>query len=165
MHQGHPWSIDAHLVNEMLTDLHDRGGLAEQYHDHVRRPTFDRLSSEGLTAADANRVFNEITYVDEQWGDEPFWVIVGEDLSGQLAAWRKILIVDPTTGRATYRSTTKSPTYRPRAVLRDGLDWVLDNSMQDTTVQQASELWAHLRELCTQQDLPTWNGESGPLVT
>ncbi len=51
--------------------------------------------------------------------------------------WRKIMIVNRQTRMATFRSTTTDTTYMPRAVLRDGSDWHLDNSMQDTNVQQA----------------------------
>lgn len=154
MQAGKPWSIGSHLADEMLEELEHRGGLHEQYHDHLRRPAFHEVTAAALAPHDARRVFEEITSPEEDWGPEPFWVVLGEDRRDR--PWRKTLLVDPSTGRATFRSTTRSSTYRPRAILRPGLDWVLDNSMQDCTVQQATRLWQQLRTLHATVAVPRW---------
>ena len=59
--------------------------------------------------------------------------------------WRKILIADPISGRATFRSTTMYTPYMPRAELRPESRWYLDNSMQDTSVEQARILFSPSR--------------------
>jgi hypothetical protein len=103
-------------------------------------------------------LLEEITDEGEAWGPRPFFVVLGEDtkLDPHKKNWRKILIVDPTTGRATFRSTTQSPTYKPRAEMRTDSEWVLDNSMMDANVNQARVFLAELESLLRDDTVPTW---------
>ena len=80
---------------------------------------------------------------NEMWGNDPFFVV----LNDPHMQWRKILLVNRQTGTATFRSTTTDDTYMPRKTLRPGSPWYLDNSMQDTNVQQAKVMLKELQRI------------------
>lgn len=148
---GDVWSIDARTSLKMLTNLESLGGLQEKYFDLHRQPDFSVVTSDDVNTADRTALLHEITMPDESWGDEPFFVV----LNDPNRDWRKILLVDRESGRSTFRSTTTDATYMPRKALRPDTPWHLDNSMQDTNVQQARVLLAELRRIVPQ--LPSAN--------
>jgi hypothetical protein len=156
IHRALGWSIGAHFASEMFDEFEHCGGFDPRYHDGLR--TSESRTSDGVGAGAAESIFEEVTYPGEDWGERPYWVILGDEPPVYGDSWRKILIVDPSTGRATFRSKTTSPTYRPRAILRPGREWVLDNSMHDTTVQQAIGFRNKLRDLFGTLEIPRWTG-------
>lgn len=140
MYQGEPWSIDAHLALEIMSQFEKIGGLSPDLDDKVRRPRFDAYVSTDLDTAARSRLLREITMPQEDWGADPFFAVLEESTD-----WRKVMIGDRRSGRVTFRSTTTRRDYKPRRELRPGQRWFLDNSMQDTNVQQARELYHQLR--------------------
>jgi hypothetical protein len=114
-----------------MQELSEKGGLQPQYDDHRRSNLAVEVSSV-IPPARRAQLLNEITGPDEDWGANPFFVIA-EDPNPE---WRKVMIVNPDTGTATFRSLTKSTSYRPRTELRPGSEWALDNSMMDAGAQQ-----------------------------
>ena len=85
-----------------------------------------------MTASEKTEHLGGVTSPDEDWGTNPFFVIVS-DPSDQ---WKKVLIINTETDAATFRSITESPDYKPKKVLRPNVTWWLDNSMMDANVQQ-----------------------------
>lgn len=140
---GRSWVIAAETALSMLEQLEAIGGLEDRFLDRERRPDFAPSVSSDLVKPDRSKLFSRLTMPMEDWGQDPFWVVLGDPNEH----WRKIMIVNRQTGMATFRSTTTDKTYMPRIVLRDGSDWYLDNSMQDTNVQQAREFLKHLRRI------------------
>jgi len=137
------WTLDATLALDMLQDLEKNGGLNDKYFDLKRRPNFSTIVSNELPDDKRLSLYNEITLADEQWGATPFFIVLEQREDG----WRKILIVNRETGEATFRSTTRREEYMPRKTIRDDSEWYLDNSMQDTNVQQAKVFIEHLRTI------------------
>ena len=118
------------------------GGLQPQYDDH-RRSDLAIVVSSVIAPARRAQLLNEITGPDEDWGANPFFVIA-EDPNPE---WRKVMIVNPDTGTATFRSLTKSTSYRPRTELRPDSEWSLDNSMMDAGAQQVRAFLEALSQL------------------
>lgn len=141
---GRPWLIDPAVALKLLTQLESAGGLDAVY----APPSASRqevLLSDALDPTVRCRLLNEITGPGETWSDDCCFVITQDpEHSSGGGLWRRIMLVDPRGGKATFRSTTLHPTYMPRAELRPGLPWVLDNSMQDAYV---GETQAFLQEL------------------
>ncbi|MBK6350120.1 MAG: hypothetical protein V9E93_19520 [Steroidobacteraceae bacterium] len=143
---GHVWSINAAAALDMLTKLESLGGLDEKYFDLQRRPAFTVATSDDMNTSERSTLLREITMPDESWGEHPYFVVLNDPNED----WRKILLVDRETGSATFRSTTTDGTYMPRKTLRPDLAWYLDNSMQDTNVQQARVMLNELRRIVPQ---------------
>lgn len=131
----------------MMEEMEDRGGMGDAY---LLDPRGDRLSVIYRSSdpdVDSLRILEETTMPSESW-DESDWLVWEDrpDPSDPPVRWRKCLLVDPSTGVATLRSTTTSQWYKPRKELRSGSTWVLDNSMPDLSVEQARVMLGFLRE-------------------
>jgi hypothetical protein len=138
---GKAWSLEARTALDMLSKLEQMSGLEQQYVDLERNPEFEVTVSDDVNTTQRSTLLNEITMLDESWGEDPLFVVLSDPREG----WRKILLVNRETGIATFRSTTTDQSYMPRKTLRPGATWYLDNSMQDTNVQQARVLLSELR--------------------
>lgn len=121
----------------------DHQGQDDKYVDLERNPEFEVTLSNDLNTTRRPALLQEITMPGESWGDDPFFVV----LNDPHGSWRKILLVNRETGIATFRSTTTDASYMPRKTMRPGSAWFLDNSMQDTNVQQAQVLLTQLRRI------------------
>lgn len=138
---GDIWSIDARLALDLLSGLDAKGGLDPQYDDLARRPDFVVKALDGLGEPEQRALLDQSTLEGEDWGNDPILVALGDPNDD----WRKIMIINRETAAATFRSTTRNATYMPRKTLRAGSEWYLDNSMQDTNVQQARYFLEQLR--------------------
>jgi hypothetical protein len=136
------WIIDARAALDMYTKLEQLGGLGDEFRDQ-RSPGFQVTVSDDVNAKDRSAMLAEITMAGEDWGNDPFFVV----LNDPNFDWRKILIVNRQTGVATFRSTTADETYMPRKTMRPNSRWFLDNSMQDVNVQQARAMLKELRRI------------------
>jgi hypothetical protein len=145
---GEAWQLEAHTALDMLSKLEQMGGLDDKYADLERRPEFQVTVSNDVNTAQRAALLSEITMPDESWGENPFFVV----LNDPRESWRKILLVNRETGMATFRSTTTDESYMPRKTLRPGARWYLDNSMQDTNVQQAKVLLSELKRVVATTD-------------
>lgn len=121
---GQLWAMPAREALRMLEELQRRGGLDEAYQELPRARQRVCRSSE-LVPDERRRRFEEITLAGETWSRDARFVFT------EGGEWRKILVVEPDADLATFRSTTTDRSYGMRKILRDGLDWVLDNAMQD----------------------------------
>ena len=139
------WMIPATVALEMMDEMASRGGLDERYFDHHRRPRFQTWVSTEVTPAERAEALTKLTGPDEDWGADPF-LVINFDPNDR---WKKVLIVNPETGTATFRSITEDPDYMPRKVLRPGEGWWLDNSMMDANVQQMRVFHSNLRDHLT----------------
>jgi len=124
MHEGAPWYIPARTALDMLEEMAALGGLDDPYLD--RRPG-DRLAVTHVSSdrsASGSGVFKEITMPSEQWGVDPFWLVLQESPAPKDPSWlwRKCMLVDRERGRATIRSMTTAEGYKPRKVLRARAD-------------------------------------------
>lgn len=140
--EGEFWSIPAEDALALMEDIDDRGGLDDRYFDVRHKGEFETIVSTELDRDERTDRLNRVTAPDEDWGDDPFFVIAG-DPNG---AWQKVMLVNLDTGTATFRSITTDPEYRPKKDLRPGQGWWLDNSMMDANVQQVRQFLKHLRE-------------------
>jgi hypothetical protein len=136
------WTIDVSTALEMYTNLERLGGLDDFYRDE-RSAGFQVTVSNDVNAKNRSTLLQEITLEGEDWGTNPFFVV----LNDPNADWRKVLIVNRATRKATFRSTTTDETYMPRKTMRPQSRWFLDNSMQDVNVQQARALLVELRRI------------------
>lgn len=141
--KGEAWSMRAMTALEMFSKLDQLGGLDEKYIDLERNPAFEVTVSDDVNTTRRSALLKEITMFDESWGEDPFFVV----LNDPRESWRKILLVNRETGMATFRSTTTDGNYMPRKTLRSGATWYLDNSMQDTNIQQARVMLQELRRI------------------
>ncbi|MFL2553234.1 MAG: hypothetical protein ACJ0S4_00855 [Candidatus Rariloculaceae bacterium] len=130
---GKIWSLPLKEAIHMLEKLEEKGGFNEKYFDLRVEPDTSFVASETL---------EDVTMVDEDWGNNPFLLV----LKDPNEDWRKVLIVNREIGVATFRSITKCAKYKPRKELCPGHNWVLDNSMQDVSVQLAQVFLNKLRE-------------------
>lgn len=131
---GRPWSMPADLALQMLESLNAQGGLESRFDDTQRRPDFDVTEDHLLT---------DLTMEGEGWSPRTKAIV----LTDPHVKWRKVMLFDPDNRIVTFRSLTKDTNYMPRADLRPGSDWFLDNSMQDSNVQQARVFLERLRSL------------------
>jgi hypothetical protein len=136
------WTIPAAIALDMLEEMEQLGGLGDEYHDTRRRPSFEAIVSTELAAQDRKERLDGITGTDENWGEDPLFVIA-EDPND---LWKKVMIVGQ-DGTATFRSITRNPEYMPKKVIRQGVDWWLDNSMMDANVQQMRAFYTQLKLL------------------
>ena len=140
--QGLFWSLPAKVALDLMQDLRGKGALQPQLDDH-RGSNLEVVVSSGIATAERDQLLREITGPDEDWGSNPFFVVAADP----NPEWRKVMIVDTDTGTATFRSLTKSTTYRPRTELRPGCEWSLDNSMMDTGAEQMRAFLENLSHL------------------
>lgn len=141
---GHPWLVDPVVALDLLTRFESIGGLDAGYASNSEARQ-EIVTSDGLDPKVRRRLLEEITGPAESWSDGCSFVIAQDPGRPNGNLWRKIMLLDPEHGRATFRSTTLHPTYMPRAELRPGLTWVLDNSMQDADVTETQAFLAELR--------------------
>jgi hypothetical protein len=134
------WTIPIGTALNMIRQMKALGGLDENYFDIRRRPCFTTLVSTELAAGRRVAEYENLTAPDEDWGEDPFFVVAFDPHE----SWKKAVIVHPQTGVATFRSITSDPSYSPKKVLRPGEGWWLDNSMMDANVQQMLEFSKHL---------------------
>lgn len=134
------WTISAESALAMLGEMEQLGGFRDEYEDRRRRPNFEVTVSTKLSNQDLELQLEGITGTDEDWGEDPFFVIA-HDPSG---AWKKVMIVDQ-DGITTFRSITQDPDYMPKKVIRPNVDWWLDNSMMDANIQQMGVFYEHLQ--------------------
>lgn len=134
------WTIPAEIALHMIRQMEALGGLDEQYFDHGGGPKLETLVSTELTPDQRAEEFAKLTSPDEDWGENPFFVIA----SDPHESWKKAMIIKRESDAATFRSTTEDPDYMPRKVLRPDQGWWLDNSMMDANVQQMTEFYRHL---------------------
>ena len=139
---GSCWTISAAVALEMIDELEALGGMHERYFD--RRPQSDAepIVSTNLTPQQRVEALKRVTGPDEDWGSAPYFVINPDSNRN----WKKVLIVNANSDIATFRSITEAADYMPKKVLRPGVDWWLDNSMMDASVQQMRVFQAELRE-------------------
>lgn len=137
------WSIPAGTALELMRELAIQGALSGEFDDARCVESPKMRISDDLPSAERLELLNEITGPDEDWGEDPLFVIA-EDPNPD---WRKVMIVNRRTGLATFRSLTRSTSYRPRTELRPGSVWSLDNSMMDTGAQQMRAFLATLTAL------------------
>jgi hypothetical protein len=134
------WSVPAQIALELMRELEAKGALSGDFDDaRCVEPPKVRIS-DVLPEAERFALLNEITGPDEDWGIDPLFVIADDP----NADWRKVMIVNRRTGMATFRSLTRSTSYRPRTELRRGSVWSLDNSMMDAGAQQMRAFLATL---------------------
>jgi hypothetical protein len=143
MTAGSPWSMKADSALAMLETLEAKNGLQDRYQDKDRNPEFIVAGSDVVDASENPTLLAEVTMEGEDWGPNAKLVV----LTDPNSKWRKVMIVHPERNAITFRSTTTDTTYRPRAELRPGSEWCLDNSMQDVSVQQARAFLNALRSL------------------
>jgi hypothetical protein len=146
--KGDVWNMAAKTALEMFSKLEQLGGLDEKYIDLERNPDFQVTVSDDVNTIRRSALLKEITMPGESWGEDPFFVV----LNDPHESWRKIILVNRETGIATFRSTTTDENYMPRKTLRPGTAWYLDNSMQDTNIQQARVMLQQLRRIVQKLD-------------
>jgi hypothetical protein len=139
---GNFWSIPASDALELMEEMDARGGLDDQFLDVRQEGPTETVVSTELDDDERAVRLAEITAEDEDWGEDPFFVIASDPNS----SWQKVMLVDRETGTATFRSITTDPEYRPKKDLRPGEGWWLDNSMMDANVQQMRQFLRCLRE-------------------
>lgn len=136
------WTIPAALALEMMREMEALGGLDSRYFSTRGAWEVNTLVSNKMSREQRVKALESITGTDEDWGHDPFFVIVGDYNS----RWQKVMIVNTQTNVATFRSITTDPEYMPKKVLRPDSGWWLDNSMMDADVQQTREFYAYLKE-------------------
>lgn len=143
------WTIPACAALQMLERLEGLGGLSAKYFDHrFSGPVVAQVSCE-IPPDQRLRMMSTITAPDEDWGKTPVFVVT----SDADFRWKKVMIVHPESGAATFRSITEDPNYMPRKVLREGEGWWLDNSMMDASVQQMIVFYKYLQQLAARGGL------------
>jgi hypothetical protein len=147
---GRPWQIPIDLAVRLLTDFERKGGLDDS---HFMRGE-DRAAAQDWRLLDISgsrelQPPGEVLIPGEDWGHTPQWVIFGHAVppADGFGQWRKIMLVNLDTAMVTFRSTTTDARYRPRKVINPGSDWVLDNSMQDASVQDSRVFYERLGAL------------------
>lgn len=136
------WSIPADIALEMILEMEKRGGLKDEYLDPRPYSNFETIVSSEITTADKAEWLRLLTAPDEDWGFDPFFVVVSDPNEN----WRKAMIVNADNGVSTFRSVTRDPSYRPHKELRTDTEWRLDNSMLDANVQQMRQFLRHLAD-------------------
>ena len=136
------WTLPSEDALELMQEIEARGGLDDQYFDIRHKGELVTHVSTELDNDERAERLARMTAEDEDWGDDPFFVIAG-DPNGD---WQKVMLVNRETGMATFRSITSDPTYRPKKELRPGEGWWLDNSMMDANVQQTRQFVKYLHE-------------------
>jgi hypothetical protein len=140
------WTISVAVALEMIQEMNAWGGLDEKYFD-PRPFELKALVSTEMTLGESAEELARLTGPDEDWGSDPFFVIISDPND----KWKKIMIVDSDTDTATFRSITEDPDYKPKTALRPGDGWWLDNSMMDANVQQTRAFYSNLRDYLVRQ--------------
>lgn len=136
------WSMPANDALDLMHEIQSEGAFKDQYRDARDESDLTGTVSTKLDPEERDTLLEEITHADEDWGNDPFFVIVDDPHED----WRKVMIVNRETNELTFRSVTKNATYRPRKELHPGHEWQLDNTMMDANIQQMRHF---LRELET----------------
>lgn len=126
MYQGEPWSISASVALDMLQELNDQHPLSSDPAPTVRP---EILFSESMTPDMRRKIWAEICLPEDRWSQDAEFVLTQDPFRRNL--WRKIGIVDRSSGRATFRSTTRDGAHAQRKMIPSWRDWYLDNSMLD----------------------------------
>lgn len=137
---GQLWTMPAREALRMLEEMEELGGFDEAYHEEPRAPQHVYRSAD-LGPDERRRRMDEITRPDETWSPDARFVFT------EGGMWRKIMIVESTKNLVTFRSTTTDPSYGMRIHLRDGVEWALDNAMQDTHTWQGRLFLEELRSI------------------
>jgi len=82
-----------------------------------------------MTPEMRSKYWLEIRLPEDRWSRDVEFVVTQDPF--RRNHWRKIGIVDHSTGRATFRSTTRDATYGQKKAIPDWNGWFLDNSMLD----------------------------------
>ena len=141
--KGKYWNIPSDAALKMMNDMEKRGGLKDEYFDPRPYSNFETIISSEMAAADKAEWLRTLTAPSEDWGSDPFFVVVSDPNDD----WKKAMIVDTDSGTATFRSITRDPGYKQRKELRSDAEWWLDNSMLDANVQQMRQFLRHLADL------------------
>ena len=141
--KGKFWNIPSNIALKMMTEMEKRGGLKDEYLDPRRYSNSETIVSSETATADKAEWLRILTAPSEDWGSDPFFVVVS-DPNGD---WKKAMIVDTDSGTATFRSVTRDLDYKQRKILRADAGWRLDNSMLDANVQQMRQFLRHLADL------------------
>jgi hypothetical protein len=139
---GSYWTIPARDALELLQEMASRGALDERYFDARVDGDLAVESSDDLGVEERSQRYAAITAPDEDWGEDPYFVIVEDP----HPCWQKVMIVNRDTGMATFRSITTSADYKPKKELRAHAGWWLDNSMMDANAQQTRHFFAQLKK-------------------
>ena len=126
MHQGEPWTISSQLAIAMLSELDGQHPFASDPGTTVRPEV---LFSCSMTPEMRSKYWLEIRLPEDRWSRDVEFVVTQDPF--RRNHWRKIGIVDHSTGRATFRSTTRDATYGQKKAIPDWNGWFLDNSMLD----------------------------------
>ena len=140
--KGEFWSLPVSVALDLLNQMEAQGGLDEKYFDETFKPDFDVIVSNDLDKDQILEHLTGMTSVDEDWGDNPFFVIAGDPHQ----SWQKVMLLDTDSHGLTFRSITTDSSYKQRKVLREGDGWYLDNSMLDANVQQMRVFYKHLQQ-------------------
>lgn len=141
--RGGYWSLPLRDALELMLEMERLGALDDRYLDGRNGGDLPVIVSTEFDPKQRAKRLQEVTAKDEDWGEDPFFIIAS-DPDDQ---WRKVMLVNRETGRATFRSVTTSSTYRPKKKLRPGQRWWLDNTMMDANVQQMRHFLSGLRAL------------------
>lgn len=145
--QDGSWTIPAATALDMIRRMEKRGGLDERYFDHRCKQVVPAVVSTDMTPAKRAEAWTRMTAPGEDWGPNPFFVIV----SDATDLWKKVMIINTMDNLATFRSITEDPGYGRKKVLRPGEGWWLDNAMMDANVQQMRQFYKSLREYFVSQ--------------
>lgn len=126
MHQGEPWSVNTSVALDMLKELNDQHPLSGDPGPTVRPEV---LFSASMTPDMRSKIWREIRLPEDRWGDDVEFVVMQDPFMRNL--WRKVGIIDRSSGQATFRSTTRDGTYSQKKTIPSWKDWYLDNSMLD----------------------------------
>jgi hypothetical protein len=128
------WSLPVPDARALLEQAAARGLLDSQYDDPFIRAGGGKpgiIVSHDLDSTQRAQLLAEITLPSEEavWGMDPFFV-VGSAPNG---IWRKIMLINTSRTRVTFRSCTRDPSYRPAIKMATGSEWKLDNAMMDSS--------------------------------
>jgi hypothetical protein len=137
--KGEPWSTPIESALEALETVESKGWLVDENLDLRRRPECDVVTSTNLKDEERSDYLASFIVPGESFEDPDLFVVC-EDSN---LSWRKIMIMH--NGRVTFRSATTDSEYGMLKHLDNGLDWNLDNSMQDCNVQQARVFLEYLK--------------------
>ena len=76
-----------------------------------------------------SKIWTEICLPEDRWSQDVEFVVTQDPFRRNL--WRKIGIVEGSSGQASFRSTTRDGTYSPKKMIPSWTEWYLDNSMLD----------------------------------
>ena len=126
--------MEAETAYAMLQEAYAAGLMAPRYCRWPDRPVQVRDSA-GLASADRAVLFCETlveTREDSQWRKCADTRIIACSEPWDREVWRKTMIVSRRLNRVTFRSLTRSPSYRHRYAQYSLLNgWAIDKAMMD----------------------------------